>query len=76
MTTKMKMKGRWQEAKGEIKETWGDLTDDELDKAEGNWDQLVGAIRQRTGETVEDIEQKLDGILDSMSDDESSETVG
>lgn len=74
MATKMKMKGHWQEAKGEIKETWGQLTDDELDRVEGNWDQLVGTIRQKTGETVEDIEQKLDGIFDSMSDDDSRMT--
>ena len=76
MATKMKMKGHWQEAKGEIKETWGELTDDELDQAEGNWDQLVGTIRQKTGQKVEDIEQKLDGIFDSMSEDDSTETSG
>lgn len=68
MANKTQLKGRWQEMRGRVQEAWGDLTDDDLDKAEGNWDQLVGNIRQKTGETTETIENKLDEMLDAISD--------
>ena len=75
--SQMKMKGHWQQARGHIREAWGEVTDDDVDRAQGNWDQLVGSIRERTGEGVEEIEQKLTEILDSVSgDDESTETSG
>lgn len=67
----MMLEGRWQEMRGRVKEAWGVLTDDELDRIEGRWDRLVGAIRQKTGETVERIEEKLDQLIDS---EEQSET--
>jgi uncharacterized protein YjbJ (UPF0337 family) len=59
----MQLEGKWQNAKGRIKEAWGSLTDDDLMRAEGNRDQLVGTIRDKTGEKIEDIESRLDDIL-------------
>jgi uncharacterized protein YjbJ (UPF0337 family) len=50
--------------KGKIRETWGDLTDDDFDKAHGNWDQLVGTIKERTGETEESIRERLNHVRD------------
>jgi uncharacterized protein YjbJ (UPF0337 family) len=47
--TRMRFEGRWQEMRGRIKEPWGDLTDDDLDKTEGKWDQVVGAEAQDRG---------------------------
>jgi len=32
--------GKWKEMRGQVKEWWGDLTDDDLDKAGGKADQL------------------------------------
>lgn len=54
------MKGKWNEFKGRIRERWGELTDDELDKIDGRRDQLVGAIQQRYGRSREDAERELD----------------
>jgi len=36
--------GQWKQMKGKIKEHWGNLTDDELDKIAGKRDQLIGKI--------------------------------
>jgi uncharacterized protein YjbJ (UPF0337 family) len=55
----MKWEGRWDQLKGKAKQTWGDLTDDDLDIAEGNYDELVGRIKERTGESREEIEDRL-----------------
>ncbi|MFZ0627588.1 MAG: CsbD family protein [Acidimicrobiia bacterium] len=57
--TKMKWEGRWDQLKGNAKQTWGDLTDDDLDVAEGNYEELVGNIKERTGESTEEIEDRL-----------------
>ena len=57
--TKMKWGGRWDQLKGNAKQAWGDLTDDDLDVAEGNYDELVGKIKKRTGENAEEIEERL-----------------
>jgi uncharacterized protein YjbJ (UPF0337 family) len=51
--------GRWDQARGKIRETWGDVTDDDIDQTRGNWDQLVGKIKERTGEATDTIERKL-----------------
>ena len=56
---KLKWEGRWDQLKGKVKQTWGDMTDDDLDVAEGNYDELVGRIKEQTGETQEAIEDKL-----------------
>ncbi len=47
------VKGHWKIFKGKAKENWGDLTDDDLDKAEGNREQLEGAIQKRYGKSKE-----------------------
>jgi uncharacterized protein YjbJ (UPF0337 family) len=57
---RMQNDGAWQRFRGRIRETWGDVTDDDLDKARGNWDQLVGTIKQKTGETADAIERRFD----------------
>ena len=48
---------------GKVKEAWGSLTDDDLDRSKGQWDQLVGTIKERTGETQADIEKRLNQML-------------
>jgi uncharacterized protein YjbJ (UPF0337 family) len=58
--TQQKWQGRWEQVKGQAKQAWGNLTDDDLDVTEGNFDELVGRIRERTGEARETIERRLD----------------
>lgn len=62
--TKMRFEGRWDQVRGRVKESWGDLTDDELDQTEGKWDQIVGKIKEKTGESVDAIQDKLRRFLD------------
>lgn len=53
-------KGMWNEMKGKVKEQWGDLTHDQLDKIDGQRDQLVGLIQQQYGRTREDVEREVE----------------
>jgi len=53
------LQGQWNQVKGQVRERWGQLTDDDLQIHGGNIDQLVGRIQQRTGETREVVERFL-----------------
>jgi len=46
-----KIKGNWSVVKGNVKEEWGKLTDDDILRIEGRRDQLVGRIQARYGVT-------------------------
>jgi len=56
------LQGQWTKLRGQVKEKWGQLTDDDLQISGGNIDQLVGKIQQRTGEGREAIETFLTGL--------------
>ena len=53
------IQGQWNKLRGQVKEKWGQLTDDDLQIHSGNVDQLVGKIQQKTGEGREVIEKFL-----------------
>lgn len=55
-----RIKGKWNQIKGDVKRKWGQITDDDLLQAEGNMDKLVGTIQQRTGEHRDAIRQWMD----------------
>ena len=42
-----RIEGTWKQAKGEVKEQWGKLTDDDLDVIHGKRDQRAAKIQQR-----------------------------
>jgi uncharacterized protein YjbJ (UPF0337 family) len=56
--------GKWKEMKGRVKEQWGKITDDELDRAEGKADQMIGLLQQRYGYTREKAEQEYNRFLE------------
>ncbi|TWU02592.1 CsbD family protein [Stieleria varia] len=56
MATKQEMSGNWKQFAGKVKEKYGQVTDDDLSRAEGNIDQLVGVVQEKTGQTREQIE--------------------
>lgn len=57
-----KLKGNWNVIKGNLKQKWADLTDDELLYEEGKEDELLGRIQKKTGETKENINRFIDDL--------------
>ena len=53
------VKGNWTQFKGKVRETYGDLTDDELEQTKGEWDQVVGKIQEKYGKSKEEVEREL-----------------
>ena len=72
MSTRTMLESRWTELKGRIREAWGAVNDDELQRLEGRWDQVVALIQRKTGQTVDTIEAKLDELIDELSDDDEN----
>src|SRR3954447_12837205 len=56
------LQGQWNSLRGQVKQKWGQLTDDDLQIHGGNVDQLVGRIQQKTGEGRETIERYLNDL--------------
>ena len=59
-TLQDKLKGNWNLIKGNLKQKWSQLTDDELLYEEGKEDELIGRIQKKTGETKEAINAYLE----------------
>ena len=57
------IKGNWKQLKGQIKERWGKLTDDDLDQIEGKRDILIGRIQERYGIGREQAERDVDALV-------------
>lgn len=47
------LQGQWKQLRGNIKATFGKLTDDDLLQADGNVDKMQGALQERYGYTKE-----------------------
>ncbi len=58
--TKLNLKGNWNVVKGKLKQSYGQLTDDDLAFNEGQEDELVGRIQRRLGTTVADVRHMLE----------------
>ena len=58
----LKMKGNWDEAKGKLKEQYGQLTDEDLTYAEGQGDQLFGRLQEKLGKGKAEITKMLNDL--------------
>jgi uncharacterized protein YjbJ (UPF0337 family) len=57
--TKLEIKGDWNIIKGNLKQKWAKLTDNDLQYIDGQQDELLGRIQKRTGETREAVESAI-----------------
>lgn len=58
--------GKWKQLRGQVREQWGKLTDDELDQIAGKSDQLIGKIQEKYGYSREKAEQEVEKFLDKV----------
>ncbi len=58
--------GKWKEMKGQVREWWGKLTDDDLEKAAGKADQLIGLLQQKYGYTKEQAEAEFNRRIEAL----------
>ncbi|WP_088347235.1 MULTISPECIES: CsbD family protein [Rhodomicrobium] len=62
-----RIEGNWKQFKGQVKEQWGKLTDDEIDQINGQRDQLEGKIQERYGKARDQVRTEVDHWLDKTA---------
>lgn len=51
--------GKWEEVKGQLKQTWGKLTDDDMKQLEGNQQEIYGKLQKAYGYSQEEAERQV-----------------
>ncbi len=58
------LEGKWKQVRGQAKEWWGKLTDDDLDKVEGKFERLAGVLQEKYGYSkeaaIEEINRRIE----------------
>ncbi len=67
------VEGKWKQYKGQAKEKWGKLTDDDLDVIEGRRQQLVGRIQERYGIAKDVAEKQADEFVQALKAEDREE---
>lgn len=57
------LKGKWNQLKGNIKQQWGDLTDNDIARIEGNYDEFVGVLQERYGYSRDRAQREVNEYL-------------
>ncbi len=60
------LSGKWKQLRGSVRETWGKLTDDELDQIAGKRDKFLGVIQEKYGYTKVEAGRQLDEFLQNL----------
>ena len=59
---KLQLKGSWNEIKGKLKQSYGNLTDDDLAFAEGKDDELLGRLQKKLGKTKDEVRHMIETL--------------
>jgi uncharacterized protein YjbJ (UPF0337 family) len=66
------LEGKWKQYKGEVREKWGRLTDDDLHIIAGKREQLIGRLQERYGIAKEVAAREADEFVRALSDEETT----
>lgn len=67
--------GNWKIVRGNVRERWGKLTEDDLDVIAGKRDQLVGRLQRAYGMAREEAERQVNDFEDSYGN-KTAKTAG
>ncbi len=67
-----RIEGSWKELHGKVRQQWGKLTDDELDKIMGKRDELAGHIQKAYGISKDEAERQIEKFQSALADDRDS----
>lgn len=59
----------WPQMKVALRNMWGSLSEEELDRAEGDLSSVAALVQEKTGENRPDIKDKLDQMLASFDNE-------
>ena len=58
----LQLKGGWNQVKGKIKQTYGDITDDDLAYEEGKDDETLGKLQAKTGKSRDELVKWINSL--------------
>lgn len=58
------LQGKWMQLRGKLREKWGQLTDDDLDRVNGRREYLSGVLQERYGYAKDRADREIDMFLD------------
>jgi uncharacterized protein YjbJ (UPF0337 family) len=61
-----RVQGNWKQFKGQVRQTWGKLTDDDLEVIEGKRTELAGRLQSRYGYAKDEADRNIDGWLKNI----------
>ncbi|HJQ98911.1 MAG TPA: CsbD family protein [Candidatus Polarisedimenticolaceae bacterium] len=68
------LQGNWKQLRGRVKEMWGNLTDDDLDRIDGRTERLIGVLQEKYGYAKEKAESEIRRL--TSDGDDASWTAG
>ena len=60
------LEGKWKDLKGQVRQKWAKLTDDDFEAIAGKKDRLMGKIQERYGYEKEQADRELNAFLDGL----------
>ncbi len=67
------LEGKWKQYKGEVREKWGRLTDDDLHVIAGRREQLIGRLQERYGIAKEVAAREADEFVRALTQENELE---
>jgi len=68
------VQGKWSQMKGDLRQKWGKLTDDDLEVIAGSKDKLMGRLQERYGIAKDEAMRQIDTWATTVGSTETAET--
>ncbi|MBW2961163.1 CsbD family protein [Mesonia aestuariivivens] len=59
---KMELEGKWNQIKGNFKQKYGNVTDDDVTYSEGKFDEMLGRLQEKTGKSKEELQKEIEKL--------------
>ncbi|WP_276167851.1 CsbD family protein [Zobellia alginiliquefaciens] len=53
------LEGKWNQVKGQFKQKYGNLTDDDVTYSEGRFDEMLGKVQEKVGKGKEELKEEI-----------------
>lgn len=70
------LEGKWRQLRGEVKQRWGKLTDDELDQIAGSSQKLIGLLQEHYGIARDEAARRVSALISSTDDSDAGAEEG
>jgi len=57
------LKGKWLQTKGDVRNWWGRLTDEDVDQIQGDTEKFIGKLQEHYGFAREQAEKEVEDFL-------------